>query len=174
MLRKTCARSVRIGVVSNPVHQAQSQSMSSKAEAPNRLSREEFKYWLPIQTRWSDNDMYGHVNNVVYYSYFDTVVNHFLINQANLRPTESKSIGLCVASQCQYFAPLEYPSVIEAGLFVSHSGRSSLKYEIGIFEQGKEEIAAHGNFTHVFVDAQTRKSVPIPGEILAAVRSSLL
>jgi acyl-CoA thioester hydrolase len=112
-----------------------------------------------------DNDMYGHVNNTEYYSYFDTVINHFLITQAGLDPVQSKSIGLCVESKCNFFAPLEFPAVIEAGLFISHRGSSSIRYEVGIFEKGEEVAAAHGHFVHVFVDEATRKPMPFSKDI---------
>lgn len=113
--------------------------------------------------------MYGHVNNTEYYSYFDTVINHFLIKKAGLSPLKSDTIGLCVESQCNFFSPLEFPSVIEAGLYISHKGKSSIRYEVGIFEEGAEEAAAHGHFVHVFVDEVTRKPMPFPREIGEAV-----
>jgi acyl-CoA thioester hydrolase len=107
------------------------------------------------------NDMYGHANNIWYYAFFDTVINHFLIEQCGLRPTKSAAVGLCVESGCKFFKSVEYPCVVEAGLYVSHTGRSSIRYEVGIFEKGKEEIAAHGHFVHVFVDAQV-SLLPLP------------
>lgn len=114
------------------------------------------------------------VNNTQYYAFFDTVINHFLIKEAGLQPLKSDAIGLCVESFCQYYAPLSYPEIVDAGLYVSHTGRSSLRYEVGIFSEGSDELAAHGHFVHVFVDAETRKSAPIPTEILAKVKLSLL
>ena len=117
--------------------------------------------------------MYGHVNNTEYYSYFDTIINHFLIKRGNLNPLHSKIIGLCVESQCNFFAPLEFPSVIEAGLFISHKGTSSIRYEVGIFEEGKNSASAHGHFVHVFVDESTRKPTPFPNDINAAAESIL-
>jgi len=153
-------------------------SASSGSGKTGRATRAEFRYWLEIQTRWSDNDQYGHVNNMVYYGYFDTVINHFLIRHGGLDPTnkskDAAPIGLCVESGCSYYAPLEYPMVIEAGLMVSKVGTSSLRYEVGIFEKGCESIAAHGHFVHVFVDSLTRKPVPIPEQIASSVRRSLL
>nr|AXF92438.1 dehydratase isomerase [Aurantiochytrium sp. PKUSW7] len=139
-----------------------------------RNQRENYRYWLPIQTRWGDNDMYGHVNNVVYYAYFDSIVNHFLISEAGLDPMTSDAIGLCIESYCNYYASLEYPEIIEAGLFVSHLGNSSLKYEVGIFKKGSNEPAAHGHFVHVFVDRTTRRPVKIPEQIASKVKGSLL
>ncbi|GBG29999.1 Hypothetical Protein FCC1311_062192 [Hondaea fermentalgiana] len=147
---------------------------ASTSAKPERNQREDYRYWLPIQTRWGDNDMYGHVNNVVYYAYFDSVVNHFLIKEAGLKPMESDAIGLCIESYCNYYAPLEYPEVVEAGLFVSHVGRSSVKYEVGIFKHNSNEQAAHGHFVHVFVDRDTRKPVPIPDAIMSKIKGSLL
>jgi len=114
------------------------------------------------------------LSDEVYYSFFDTVINHFLIKEAGLRPTASSAIGLCVESACSYYAPLEYPDLIEAGLKVQHTGRSSLKYEVGIFPAGSDKIAAHGHFVHVFVDETSRKPTPIPEAILAQVQKSLL
>jgi acyl-CoA thioester hydrolase len=128
-----------------------------------------YKYWVPIQTRWKDNDMYGHVNNTEYYSYFDTVINHFLIKNGGLDPVTSKTIGLCVESKCNFFSALEFPVVIEAGLIVTHKGKSSLKYEIGIFQQGSDIASAHGHFVHVFVDAKSRRPTPYPKEISVAI-----
>lgn len=113
--------------------------------------------------------MYGHINNTVYYSYFDTIINHFLINKGNLNPVESKVIGLCVESKCNYFSPLEYPCIVEAGLMISHKGTSSIKYEIGIFKEGCSDPSAYGHFVHVFVDEATRASVPFPQDIKNAV-----
>ena len=128
-----------------------------------------YGYWVPIQTRWKDNDMYGHVNNTEYYSYFDTVINHFLIKCANLDPMKSSTIGLCVESQCKFHAALEFPAVVEVGLNVSHKGKTSLRYEIGIFKRGSEVAAARGHFVHVFVNAHTRRPEPFPKEIGQAV-----
>mmetsp|Transcript_13511 Transcript_13511/g.20301 ORF Transcript_13511/g.20301 Transcript_13511/m.20301 type:complete len:168 (+) Transcript_13511:122-625(+) len=131
--------------------------------------RSRYKYWLPIQTRWKDNDMYGHVNNTEYYSYFDTVINHFLIHKGGLNPSESTEIGLCVESGCNFYAPLEFPCVVEAGLCVTYKGKSSIKYEVGLFEQNKENISARGHFVHVFVDAKTRRPNPFPTSISDAI-----
>mmetsp|Transcript_4761 Transcript_4761/g.6008 ORF Transcript_4761/g.6008 Transcript_4761/m.6008 type:complete len:145 (+) Transcript_4761:250-684(+) len=133
-----------------------------------------YRYWLPIQTRWKDNDMYGHVNNVVYYSFFDTIINHFLIRECGLQPTESDSIGLCVESKCNYFASLEYPEVVDIGLRVSKTGTSSVTYQVGIFKQNSQTAAAVGHFVHVFVSESTRKPVPIPSPIMSGIKQSLL
>jgi acyl-CoA thioester hydrolase len=108
-----------------------------------------------------------------YYSYFDTVINHFLIHQGKLNPTSSSTIGLCVESSCSYFSPLEFPNIIEAGLVVTHKGKTSIKYEIGIFQQGQAQSAARGHFVHVFVDSKTRKPTPYNTEISIAINHIL-
>ena len=103
-------------------------------------TRDAFRYFLPIQTRWMDNDVYGHVNNVVYYAYFDTIINKWLVDEGRLdihSREPSEVIGLCVESQCRYLAPASYPEVLSAGLRVGKLGRSSVRYEIGIFREAK-------------------------------------
>lgn len=131
--------------------------------------RSDFRWFSPIQTRWSDNDQYGHVNNVVYYSYFDTVVNAFLIAEAGLVPVTGPWMGLVVDTRCSYFAPASYPEPLEAGLAFAERGRSSQRYEIGIFRKGGEETLAHGHFVHVYVDATTRRPMPLPPSLTGAV-----
>ena len=121
-----------------------------------------YRYFLPITTRWMDNDAYGHINNVTYYSYFDTVANHFLIHEGGLDIVSSPIIGLVVESRCTYKAPLAYPDRLRAGLRVDKLGNRSVTYGIGIFKEGEEQAAAHGYFVHVFVDRQSRKAVPMP------------
>ncbi|TCS99554.1 acyl-CoA thioester hydrolase [Tepidimonas ignava] len=106
-----------------------------------------------------DNDVYGHVNNVVYYSWFDTAVNATLIEHGVLDPERSEVIGLVVHTQCHYFAPLAFPQTVQAGVRVAHLGRSSVRYEVGIFADGAERTAAHGHFVHVYVDRTTRRPV---------------
>ncbi|WND03894.1 thioesterase family protein [Temperatibacter marinus] len=115
-----------------------------------------------LQTRWMDNDIYGHVNNVVYYSYFDTVVNSYLIENKGLDIHESPIIGLVIETQCTYLAPIEFPMDITAGLKVSHLGNSSVRYEIGLFTKDPLKPVAQGYFVHVYVDRNTRKPTPIP------------
>jgi acyl-CoA thioester hydrolase len=129
-------------------------------EGPPR--REDYKHFLSIPTRWMDNDVYGHVNNVVYYSYFDTVVNEYLIAQGGLDIEKSPVIGLVVETICRYFKPIAFPEVVEAGLRVGKLGNSSVRYEIGIFRQGDPAPAAAGHFVHVYVDRVTRRPVPVP------------
>jgi len=132
--------------------------------------RDQYAYFLPIQTRWMDNDQYGHVNNVTYYSYFDTVANHYLIHRGGLDIAAGEIVGVVVESQCTYRSGLAYPEVIEAGLRVDRLGNSSVQYGIAIFRQGQDQAAAHGRFVHVFVNRQTNQPLPIPGPIRAALQ----
>jgi len=129
------------------------------------MNRSAYPYHMNIQTRWNDNDMYGHVNNAVYYTWFDTLVNNFLIENGLLDPAASKQIGLVVDTGCQYFAPLSYPETITAGLRVAKIGTSSVRYEIGLFQEGEDKPAAQGHFVHVYVDAKSRKPKPISEEM---------
>jgi len=135
--------------------------------------RQDFRLFRPITTRWADNDAYGHVNNVVYYSWFDTAVNAYLIEQGALDIERSPTIGLVVETQCQYFAPLAFPQTIEAGLRVARLGASSVRYEVGLFAQGAPQTAAHGHFVHVYVDRASRRPVPVPEALRAALASLL-
>ena len=135
----------------------------------NIETRDRYPHFLSIQTRWSDNDIYGHVNNVTYYSYFDTVVNCFLIDQGGLDIETDNVIGMAVETMCKFNKPLAYPEVLEAGLRVGKLGNSSVRYEIGIFQEGAAEAAAMGHFVHVFVDRATGKSAPIPDAIRSAL-----
>ena len=135
----------------------------------NIETRDRYPHFLSIQTRWSDNDIYGHVNNVTYYSYFDTVVNCFLIDQGGLDIETDSVIGVAVETMCKFNKPLAYPEVLEAGLRVGKLGNSSVRYEIGIFQEGAAEAAAMGHFVHVFVDRATGKPVPIPDAIRSAL-----
>ena len=124
-------------------------------------TRADYRWFLSIPTRWMDNDVYGHVNNVVYYSYFDTVVNKMLIEEGLLDIEHSPTIGLCVESHCAFTAPLVFPETVEAGLRIGRLGNSSVRYEIGLFRAGIEAPAATGHFVHVFVDRITRRPVPL-------------
>ena len=129
---------------------------------PQPLARSAYKAFRTIGTRWSDNDVYGHVNNVVYYSWFDTVVNAHLIEQGALDIHAGDVIGLVIETQCNYFAPLAFPETVQAGLRVAHLGRSSVRYEVGLFAADAEQAAACGHFVHVYVDRQTRRPVALP------------
>lgn len=137
-------------------------------ELPNRTA---FRHWHPIQTRWGDNDVYGHVNNVVYYAFFDSIINRWLIGEGGLDPTKAEAIGLCVESQCRYIAPASYPQALDGGLRVTKVGRSSVRYEIGIFRG--EDLVAWGWFVHVFVDRIERRPTPIPTQIRKALERLL-
>lgn len=132
-------------------------------------SREHYSFIFPIQTRWADNDIYGHVNNVTYYSYFDSAANALLIKHAGFDIHHSDIIGLVVESQCQFLQELSYPEVIEVGVMVEKIGNSSLRYDLAIFKQDQANASAQGSFTHVFVDRKTRKSVPISNEMRDAL-----
>jgi acyl-CoA thioester hydrolase len=136
---------------------------------PDAADRARYRRLCPIATRWMDNDVYGHVNNVVYYSYFDTAINRFLVGEGGLDIASGPTIGLCVESHCKYSRPVAFPDALEAGLCVEHLGRASVRYGIGIFVAGQEGAVAEGWFVHVFVDRATRKSTPIPEGIRAAL-----
>lgn len=128
----------------------------------------DFLHRAPIQTRWSDNDAYGHVNNVIYYSYFDTLINAWLTAEGGLDVAKGAVIGLCVESGCRYLAPATYPEALEGGLRVAHLGRSSVRYELGIFRAG--ELCAFGHFVHVFVDREQRRPTDIPAPMRACLQ----
>jgi acyl-CoA thioester hydrolase len=131
--------------------------------------RSSYRHFLPIQTRWSDNDAYGHVNNVVYYSWFDTIVNQYLIAAGALDIERSPVIGLVVETRCNYFSELAFPQPVEAALRVARIGASSVRYEIGLFAAGAEAASAQGHFIHVYVDRATRRPVPLPAALRAAL-----
>ncbi len=148
--------------------------MSDTAPAkPQPEPRSAYKSFRTISTRWMDNDAYGHVNNVVYYSWFDTVVNAHLIEQGALDIHRGEVIGLVVETQCNYFSPVEFPQTVEAGLRVAHAGKSSVRYEVGLFVQGQPLTAARGHFIHVYVDRATRRPAALPArlrEVLEALQ----
>lgn len=133
--------------------------MSSR---PQPHSRSVYRAFRSISTRWSDNDIYGHVNNVVYYSWFDTAVNTLLIEKGALDIHQGDTIGFVVETQCNYFAPLAFPQTVEAGIRVAHAGSSSVRYEIGLFAEGADTAAAQGHFVHVYVDRTTNRPVKLP------------
>jgi len=135
---------------------------SSPPPRPQALPRSAYRAFRAIGTRWSDNDVYGHVNNVVYYSWFDTAVNAHLIEQGALDIHAGPVIGLVIETQCNYFAPLAFPQIVWAGLRVAHLGSSSVRYEVGLFADGEDLAAACGHFVHVYVDRETRRPVPLP------------
>jgi acyl-CoA thioester hydrolase len=131
--------------------------------------RDDYPSFLAIPTRWMDNDIYGHVNNVTYYSYFDTVVNEHLVRAAGLDIRASPAIGVVAETSCRFHKPLSFPDVLDAGLRVSKLGNSSVTYEIGLFRRGDDEPAATGHFVHVWVDRATRRPTPVPQEVRAAL-----
>ena len=131
--------------------------------------RTDYRHFLVIPTRWMDNDVYGHINNALYYSFFDTVINRYLIDQGGLDITSGDTIGLCVESHCQYAKPVAFPGEVEAGLRVEHLGRSSVRYGVGIFLRGESQPAAAGWFVHVFVHRSDRRPTPIPDGLRAAL-----
>lgn len=143
--------------------------MNTKIDKPGPERRSAYKAFRTISTRWMDNDAYGHVNNVVYYSWFDTAVNAWLIERGLLDVQEGATIGLVIETQCNYFAPLSFPQTIEAGIRVAHLGTSSVRYEVGLYAQGAVLAAAQGHFVHVYVDRQTRRPVPLPAALRAAL-----
>ncbi|MEA2245860.1 MAG: acyl-CoA thioester hydrolase [Solirubrobacteraceae bacterium] len=135
----------------------------------DRASPGDYPHVLAIPTRWKDNDVYGHVNNVEYYSYFDTVINAWLVREGGLDIHAGPVIGLCAESHCAFHTALAFPDVVQAGLRVGHLGRSSVRYEIGLFREAAREPAATGWFVHVFVDRMERRSVAIPSPLRAAL-----
>jgi len=141
----------------------------SERHAP--LPREHFPLFRTIQTRWMDNDVYGHVNNVVHYSLFDTAVNGYLIEAGALDIHHGAVIGLVVQTQCHYFDALAFPQRVLAGLRVTQTGRSSVHYELGLYAEDAELAAAVGRFVHVYVDRATRRPVPLPPPLLSALQA---
>ena len=134
---------------------------------PHRLA--DYPHLQQITTRWMDNDAYGHVNNVHFLSYFDTVVNTYLIGRGALDIQKSPVIGLVVETQCQYLAPITYPETVTAGVRVAHMGRSSVRYEIALFAGDSQSAAAQGHFVHVYVDRETRRPADLPAALRAAL-----
>ncbi|SAL53057.1 thioesterase family protein [Caballeronia turbans] len=137
---------------------------------PVPTTRADYAHFLAISTRWSDNDVYGHINNVVYYSYFDTVVNEYLLRAGVLDFSEGETTGLVVETRCNFFAPVVFPEPIEAGLRVERLGNTSVRYEVAIFTQGSDTAAAQGHFVHVYVDRVTRRPVPLPAPLVDALK----
>lgn len=140
----------------------------SKAQ-PSQLA--DYRYFVPITTRWKDNDIYGHVNNVNYYSYFDTVANQYLIEEGGLNIHSDPTVGFVVNSGCNYYAPIAFPDKLKGGLRVNRLGNSSVEYGIAIFREDEDIAVADGHFVHVFVDKASNKSVPIPDTIKQALEA---
>lgn len=143
------------------------------SERQARLVRSDFRLFRPIQTRWLDNDAYGHVNNSVYYHYFDTAVNAHLIEHGLLSLHGAGPIGLVVETACVYFASVAYPEPLEVGMRVSQMGTSSVRYSLGVLAVGSDEVAAQGKFVHVYVDRDSRRPVPVPAAARAVLEALL-
>ncbi len=139
---------------------------------PQAEPRSAYKAFRPIATRWSDNDVYGHVNNVVYYSWFDTAVNGLLIERGAIDIHAGETIGLVVETQCNYFAPLAFPEAVVAGIRVAQVGASSVRYELGLFPADERQpCAARGHFVHVYVDRATRRPIALPPQLLCVLET---
>ena len=131
---------------------------------PEPRGRDAYRHFATITTRWADNDAYGHVNNTVYYAWFDTVVNEWLVGQGLLDIGAGDPIGLVVETGCRYFAPLSFPGDVEVGMAVDRLGSSSVTYRLGVFAADSDKPAAEGHFTHVYVGRADRRPVPLPAE----------
>jgi len=138
---------------------------------PQPEPRSAYKTFRSIGTRWMDNDAYGHVNNVVYYSWFDTVVNAHLIEHGALDIEASPVVGLVIETKCNYFSSLAFPQTVDAGLRVARIGTSSVRYEVGLFAQGEELTAAKGHFIHVYVDRESRRPAPLPERLRSVLEA---
>jgi len=143
--------------------------MNERRHDPRPRTRADYVHFLEIPTRWLDNDSYGHVNNVVYYAYFDTVVNEYLIREGGLDIHRGEVIGVVVETMCRFHRSFTFPEIIDAGLGVGALGTSSVRYEIGLFHKNRDEAAGVGHFVHVFVDRRTRRPRPIPDDIRASL-----
>jgi acyl-CoA thioester hydrolase len=133
------------------------------------MTRDEFPHFLRIETRWSDNDVYGHVNNATYYSFFDTAVNRFLLDRGVLHLSESAVFGVVVETGCTFAKSIAFPDGIDAGMRVTKLGNSSVRYELALFRAGDAEAAATGHFVHVYVDRTTRRPARIPDQVRSAL-----
>ncbi|RYY84497.1 MAG: acyl-CoA thioesterase [Comamonadaceae bacterium] len=139
------------------------------ADKPRPEPRSAYRAFRPITTRWMDNDAYGHVNNVVYYSWFDTAVNAHLIEHGVLDIHRGQTIGLVIETQCNDFSSLAFPQAVDAGIRVARLGTSSVRYEVGLFAAGEDLTAAKGHFIHVYVDRASRRPVPLPAPLRAVL-----
>ncbi len=142
-------------------------------EKPQAAERSAYRVFRSIGTRWMDNDAYGHVNNVVYYSWFDTAVNAYLIEQGVLDVEHGETIGLVIETRCNYFSPLAFPQTVEAGIRVARLGSSSVRYEVGLFAQGQPLSAARGHFVHVYVNRASRRPAPLPANLKTVLETLL-
>lgn len=134
-------------------------------------TRDLYRYWQKITARWRDNDIYGHINNTVYYSYIDSIINGYMIERGVLDPNDGIVIGLVVESHCQFYEPLSYPVLVDGGLRVEKIGTTSVGYEVGMFSEGKDYPSAVGGYTHVFVDRSTNRPMTIPPTLRKALES---
>jgi len=137
--------------------------MSNFRNPPSQ--RGEFRAFKRIPTRWADNDLYGHVNNVVYYAWFDTAINSLLIEEGLLDLQNGSTVGFVVETHCNYLAPVSYPEVVDVGIRVGRIGTSSVRYELAVFPEGEDQARAQGHFVHVYVDRATQRPVPIAGDL---------
>jgi acyl-CoA thioester hydrolase len=144
-------------------------AMDRRVTDPAAETRAAYRHLAEIPTRWADNDVYGHVNNATYYSYFDTAVNRFLIDRGLLDLERSTVIGIVVETLCRFHRSLAFPDVVEAGLRVAKLGNSSVRWEIGLFRRGEPGACATGHFVHVYVDRATQRPVPLPADVRAAL-----
>ena len=142
--------------------------MSDKPALPED-TRADFKYFVHIPTRWMDNDVYGHVNNVVYYAWFDTVINRYLVESGGLDIASDPAIGVCVESKCRYLRSVAFPDFVDVAMRVGHIGRSSVRYELSVFREGNDALCATGHFVHVFVDRVARTPVALPEKLRVAL-----
>ncbi len=148
---------------------ARDETIRAMSERPHPLPRTHFPHFETVGTRWADNDVYGHVNNVVYYGWFDTAVNRYLVGAGALDFHAGATIGLVVETRCHYFRSVAFPQAVHVGLRVAHRGRSSVQYQLGVFADDDGDSAALGHFTHVYVDRATRRPVPLPDALSAAL-----
>jgi acyl-CoA thioester hydrolase len=151
--------------------QAGAAQAGAAADREARPRRGDFRHFLQITTRWMDNDVYGHVNNVVYYSYFDTAVNQYMIEQGVLDYAAGEVVQFVVESGCRYFSPIAFPQTVTAGIRVARLGNSSVRYEIGLFADEADESAAFGHFVHVCVDRATQRPIALPAPLRAALEA---
>ena len=138
---------------------------------PQPTTRDAYRHFTTLSTRWADNDAYGHVNNVVYYAFFDTAVNRHLIEQGVLDIASSPVVGLVIETRCTYFSSVTYPDTVHVGLKVVHLGKSSVRYELGIFTNAENLASAVGEFVHVYVDRATNRPLPIPPPVRAVLEA---
>ncbi len=142
------------------------------AERQPRETLDDYVFFHEIETRWMDNDIYGHVNNVVYYSYFDTAVAAFLVSNLGLYfQDQNSAIGLVIETGCTYFESIAFPDRVKVGLRISKLGNSSVRYEVGIFKNSDAQVCARGHFVHVYVDRATNKPIPIPDHVRNAMQT---